>query len=68
MCGTIVLQCTCDHKFQDEQYGRTWRLHNMNDAEEWWHSHATCTVCGRVKEGRATLRTKEYMAKQVFND
>lgn len=38
---TLVKKCTCEHGFQDRQYGEKMRLHNVGIQE------VTCTVCGK---------------------
>jgi predicted adenine nucleotide alpha hydrolase (AANH) superfamily ATPase len=40
---TAILTCTCEHKYQDERYGKNKRLHN--ETEKGYR----CTVCGNVK-------------------
>lgn len=35
-----ALKCSCEHKYQDERYGKGKRLHNMKSNGNW-----TCTVC-----------------------
>lgn len=44
--GTIVLSCTCEHKFQDGVYGVGKRLHNLSCAKN--TKKARCTVCAKV--------------------
>lgn len=38
--GTTTISCTCQHKFQDETYGKGKRLANLT------LKGARCTVCG----------------------
>jgi hypothetical protein len=38
--GMAILKCTCQHEFQDQQYGKGMRAHNINSTGE-----AYCTVC-----------------------
>ncbi len=40
MEGTKVIACKCEHKDQDEIYGKGMRLHNVNTKGQ-----AFCTVC-----------------------
>lgn len=40
---TAILTCTCEHKYQDEKYGKNKRLHNETD------KGYRCTVCGNAK-------------------
>ncbi len=42
---TRIMRCTCEHKFQDKQYGKNKRVFN----EKAEHGKYRCTVCG--KEG-----------------
>ena len=56
MENTIKLSCTCEHKYQDEKYGRGIRLHNVTlrvgtvkKEIEGKPSAARCTVCGAKK-------------------
>lgn len=45
---TKVLPCTCQHPWQDQQYGHGQRVHNSakgKDGKTVWR----CTVCGAVK-------------------
>lgn len=41
---TITKQCKCDHKDQDEIYGKSNRLHNLSEDGK----KAKCTVCGNT--------------------
>lgn len=43
--GTMVLSCTCKHDFQDKQYGKGNRLHNVSGNG----GKAACTVCSTPK-------------------
>jgi hypothetical protein len=45
MAGTKILPCNCQHKFQDETYGKGMRLHNLGEDKK----KAKCTVCGTVR-------------------
>jgi len=42
----IIKECDCRHQFQDEQYGKGKRAHNLMQDE----TSARCTVCGNVKK------------------
>ena len=45
---TLILSCSCAHKYQDECYGVGKRLFNhMGDNSS---KKYRCTVCGAVKE------------------
>lgn len=52
--ATIVLKCTCKHDFQDQEYGKGMRLHNISEVKK----EAYCTVCSpsgrRNKVGSTT--------------
>jgi hypothetical protein len=44
--ATKVMQCKCEHEYQDKKYGKNLRLHNSTIKEGGgWR----CTVCGAVK-------------------
>ena len=40
-----ILECTCEHDFQDQKHGRNKRVHNPKAAGKY-----SCTVCGRIKD------------------
>lgn len=47
----MIAPCTCQHKYQDEVYGKGLRVHNpckYNKAAD-LKSGLRCTVCGNVK-------------------
>lgn len=47
--GTQILPCKCEHKYQDEKYGKYMRVHNKGVSKtnrEVW----VCTVCKLRKE------------------
>ena len=37
-----ILECVCEHEYQDKKYGRKMRVHNAGK------EHFKCTVCGRI--------------------
>ena len=41
--STKVLTCYCEHKFQDDRYGKKKRLFNRTGKDGEWR----CTVCGK---------------------
>lgn len=48
----MILSCSCSHAFQDKEYGKGQRVHNLSvkvegtkRTEKGWR----CTVCGNVK-------------------
>jgi hypothetical protein len=40
---TKIAPCSCQHKYQDERYGKGQRVHNVGKTK------ITCTVCGVKK-------------------
>lgn len=44
----VVLECTCNHEFQDRKYGKARRLHTIRPGQS-ERGVAVCTVCGRQK-------------------
>jgi len=44
---TKNLKCTCDHEFQDRQYGFSVRVHNKMTKDKEYR----CTVCQKVNKG-----------------
>lgn len=43
----MIKTCTCEHKFQDEKYGRFMRIHNPRAGKNGGYR---CTVCGKEKD------------------
>lgn len=43
--ATVMKQCNCESKFQDELYGKGMRVYNLREGKA--NGKATCTVCGR---------------------
>lgn len=41
----MILKCTCNHKYQDQKYGKKRRVHNKKADDKGWR----CTVCGKDK-------------------
>lgn len=41
--ATVVKKCTCENKFQDKEYGKGMRLHNIREKA----NTNRCTVCGK---------------------
>jgi hypothetical protein len=49
-----IKECVCNHKFQDEKYGRYKRVANVTDSV---HGHGyRCTVCGKDIAQAATKK------------
>ncbi len=47
--STKILPCKCEHKFQDERYGKGKRVHNkMKGGSAKDVPKHRCTVCGAV--------------------
>jgi hypothetical protein len=42
--GTVILQCSCEHNYQDRTQGLKMRVHNYCKEKG-----ARCTVCSKVK-------------------
>lgn len=42
---TVVLKCTCESEFQDKEYGKGMRLHNVCQKGTGQYRLAYCTVC-----------------------
>ena len=51
MSNTKIMNCVCDHEFQDKRYGKKKRVHNETGKDGAGSGVWRCTVCGRV--GRA---------------
>lgn len=43
--ATVMKQCNCESKFQDELYGKGMRVYNVREGKG--NGKARCTVCGR---------------------
>lgn len=50
MAKSEVLKCVCDHKFQDEKYGRGMRVMNPTGKSDKGDKYK-CTVCGNERTG-----------------
>lgn len=52
----MIMKCTCDHEFQDKQYGAGNRVHTklakVNPCQY------RCTVCEKVKSGSDSAEKK----------
>lgn len=44
-----VMGCSCQHAFQDSQYGKGQRVHNSIKVAQGQAARWRCTVCGNVK-------------------
>lgn len=44
---TKILPCTCQHKFQDENYGQNNRVHNPCPGKSATEVIYRCTVCSK---------------------
>ena len=53
---TVILPCSCKHKFQDGEYGSGMRLHNRMFKDQRSSGKARCSVCEKVHE---TKKEKE---------
>ena len=45
--NTIIRPCACIHEYQDKQYGKGMRVHNLRGPKH--KDEAFCTVCGKMK-------------------
>ena len=66
MSKSIILNCTCENKFQDELYGKGKRAHNIDSTQ----TKASCTVCeGSAKynkrNSKSTPPTTNRPSKQI---
>ncbi|MFH1480768.1 MAG: hypothetical protein ABIG67_05845 [Pseudomonadota bacterium] len=48
---TRVMQCRCEHEYQDRVYGKGMRLFNNAPAKGAHPNRYRCTVCGQEREG-----------------
>ena len=44
---TKIMQCTCNHKYQDQQYGLNKRVHNPCPGKSANEIVYRCTVCSK---------------------
>lgn len=51
-----VMQCSCKHDFQDQQYGKGMRL--FNEIGKGGNDGYRCTVCGREDKGGGSTKKK----------
>lgn len=47
MANTKIIKCSCNHEFQDKEYGEKMRVHNLRDQKS-HKGEAVCTVCGKT--------------------
>lgn len=45
-----ILQCSCEHAYQDEKYGKKMRVHNSRVKQDEYR----CTVCGTVRKSTSS--------------
>lgn len=62
MAKSEVLKCICDHKFQDEKYGRGMRIMNPTGKSDKGDKYR-CTVCGEERTGQRTPDKKDAKKK-----
>lgn len=48
--ATSIKTCKCEHKFQDERYGKQQRVHNSLKNTGKVGAKWRCTVCGEKKD------------------
>lgn len=46
----MILKCNCKNKYQDEKYGKDYRVHNPMKVTGTQAKKYRCTVCGSVRE------------------
>ena len=56
MSNTIITNCVCENEYQDSQYGKGIRVHNVSGKKGEEDKH-TCTICGRVYKGKICIKT-----------
>ena len=57
MSKTIISDCTCEHAYQDQTYGKSKRVFNSGMKQ------SACTVCGKTK-GITVAETKKDKEKK----
>lgn len=50
-----IVECSCEHDFQDKKYGKKQRVHNYAEKKEGWR----CTVCSSFKPGKIERKTNQ---------
>ena len=48
----MIVKCTCTHVFQDDEYGKGYRVFNPTRKDN-KISGGRCTVCGRIETRKA---------------
>lgn len=63
---TVTKACKCTHEFQDKEYGKGMRLHNLSDDKK----KAYCTVCEGGGKGakRASIGNKYASTRPYKNN
>jgi hypothetical protein len=51
---TKIIQCSYEHKFQDEKHGKGNRVANWAPKQDGWR----CTVCGKIHK-RASAKAEK---------
>ena len=46
---SAIKKCNCEHKYQDEKYGKGMRVMNELKSKQGVPQEYRCTVCGRVR-------------------
>lgn len=54
-----IMSCTCQHEFQDEQYGKNMRVFNEMKKTQSHPNSARCTVCGAIKNVVQTVTVED---------
>jgi len=45
----MIKTCTCEHKYQDEKYGKGNRVHNYSSKLNQGKGGYRCTICKSIK-------------------
>ena len=57
---THIMQCNCQHPFQDQRYGLGQRVHNHTESPAGWR----CTVCNKNKGEKITEKSEKKEEKK----
>lgn len=62
---TIVLKCNCENTFQDKEYGKGMRLHNIHQKDK-NKKLAYCTVCSPSQRRNKFQKTTEVKDGKIW--
>ena len=57
---TRIMQCSCQHPFQDQRYGPSQRVHNHTTTPAGWR----CTICSKHKGEKAADKPDKSEKKE----